>query len=259
MTIANFIIGQYLMPLGNEHFNTVVNYDIKRVVTPRNHEDNMVVQSNMGDEVSKSNIVLYAREYDPVDHRLKNVTVQGFGSSGQLSWFASADWAEYIDANWILHDGNGYEIAFDQKIVRNIRFDKQTVVGEGKQQIKAVIDKNFDELTLEQLRQKTDLFKREGRLEYRVLETELYGRTAISFACLIVALIGPPLALRSSRGGSSAGIGAAFGVTLVYFGLYYTGAALSKSGKISAIAAAVIPDVVGLTTGILLTLRANRK
>jgi lipopolysaccharide export system permease protein len=72
------------------------------------------------------------------------------------------------------------------------------------------------------------------RAELRMLEysVEVHKKFAISLACLIFALLGPPIALRFPRGG----IGMTIGVSLGVFALYYVGLIagepLGDSGKV---------------------------
>ncbi len=59
------------------------------------------------------------------------------------------------------------------------------------------------------------------RAESRMAEyaVEIHKKFAISIACLIFALLGPPIALRFPRGG----VGLTLGVSLVVFSVYYVG------------------------------------
>jgi lipopolysaccharide export system permease protein len=49
------------------------------------------------------------------------------------------------------------------------------------------------------------------------LAVEIQKKFALSFACLVFVLFGPPIALRFPRGG----VGVTIGVSIVVFGLYY--------------------------------------
>jgi lipopolysaccharide export system permease protein len=50
-------------------------------------------------------------------------------------------------------------------------------------------------------------------------EVEIHKKFAISLACLVFALLGPPIALRFPRGG----VGLTIGVSLAVFAIYYIG------------------------------------
>lgn len=92
------------------------------------------------------------------------------------------------------------------------------------------------------------------RAELRMLEyaVEIHKKFAISFACLIFALLGPPIALRFPRGG----VGLTIGVSLGVFGLYYVGLIagepLGDSGKVPpAIAMWATNALIGLVAVVL--------
>jgi lipopolysaccharide export system permease protein len=87
------------------------------------------------------------------------------------------------------------------------------------------------------------------------LSVEIQKKFALSFACLVFVLFGPPIALRFPRGG----VGVTIGVSIVVFGLYYIclmgGEALADKGKLPAIVAMWIANVIFALVGILLAWR----
>lgn len=77
--------------------------------------------------------------------------------------------------------------------------------------------RSADALSIEQRTLLLELERAEARMaEYAV---EIHKKFAISVACLIFALLGPPIALRFPRGG----VGLTIGVSLGVFALYYVG------------------------------------
>jgi lipopolysaccharide export system permease protein len=84
------------------------------------------------------------------------------------------------------------------------------------------------------------------------LSVEIQKKFALSFACLVFVLFGPPIALRFPRGG----VGVTIGVSIVVFGLYYVclmgGEALADKGRLPAIVAMWIANVLFAIVGIAL-------
>jgi lipopolysaccharide export system permease protein len=76
------------------------------------------------------------------------------------------------------------------------------------------------------------------------LAVEIHKKFALSFACLVFVLFGPPIALRFPRGG----VGVTIGVSIVVFGLYYVclmgGEALADKGRLPAYVAMWIANVI---------------
>jgi len=89
------------------------------------------------------------------------------------------------------------------------------------------------------------------------LAVEIHKKFALSFACLVFVLFGPPIALRFPRGG----VGVTLGVSIVVFGLYYiclmAGEALADKGKLPAFVAMWIANAIFTVAGILLLWRVE--
>lgn len=89
------------------------------------------------------------------------------------------------------------------------------------------------------------------------LSVEIHKKFALSFACLVFVLFGPPIALRFPRGG----VGVTIGVSIVVFGLYYIclmgGEALADKGRLPAFIAMWIANVIFGLAGIALLWRVE--
>ncbi|MEP6779185.1 MAG: LptF/LptG family permease [Gemmatimonadaceae bacterium] len=90
------------------------------------------------------------------------------------------------------------------------------------------------------------------------LAVEVQKKFALSFACLVFVLFGPPIALRFPRGG----VGATLGISLIVFGLYYVclsaGETLADDGKLPPWVAMWIANVIFTIVGLLLLLRIEK-
>jgi lipopolysaccharide export system permease protein len=89
------------------------------------------------------------------------------------------------------------------------------------------------------------------------LAVEIHKKFALSFACLVFVLFGPPIALRFPRGG----VGVTLGVSIVVFGLYYIclmgGEALADKGRVPAYVAMWVANVIFAIVGIALLWRVE--
>lgn len=89
------------------------------------------------------------------------------------------------------------------------------------------------------------------------LAVEIQKKFALSFACFVFVLFGPPIALRFPRGG----VGVTIGVSIVVFGLYYVclmgGEALADKGRLPAYVAMWIANVIFTLAGIILLWRVE--
>ncbi len=95
-------------------------------------------------------------------------------------------------------------------------------------------------------------------LEITRWNTRLQQRYALPFSCLIFALIGAPLGLRSHRSSSAVGLGVSLMVIFCYYFVAIYLATFSDSGRVSPMMAAWTPNILGGVFGIYLLWRANR-
>ncbi|MEN9509219.1 MAG: hypothetical protein RLZZ621_1782 [Gemmatimonadota bacterium] len=89
------------------------------------------------------------------------------------------------------------------------------------------------------------------------LAVEIHKKFALSFACLVFVLFGPPIALRFPRGG----VGVTIGVSIVVFGLYYiclmAGEALADKGRLPASLAMWLANGIFAIAGLVLFFRVE--
>ena len=89
------------------------------------------------------------------------------------------------------------------------------------------------------------------------LTVEIHKKFALSFACFVFVLFGPPIALRFPRGG----VGATIGVSIGVFGLYYVclmgGEALADKGMVPASIAMWIANAIFTLAGVVLLWRVE--
>jgi lipopolysaccharide export system permease protein len=88
---------------------------------------------------------------------------------------------------------------------------------------------------------------------------EIWKKWALSFACLIFALVGVPLALRFPRGGMGLVIGAGLGLFSLYYSALFGGEALGKRGMISPFWSMWAPNVVLLVAALIGIRRVSRE
>jgi lipopolysaccharide export system permease protein len=98
----------------------------------------------------------------------------------------------------------------------------------------------------------------EGLVQMSSYAVEVEKKFALSMACFVFVLFGPPIALRFPRGG----VGVTIGVSLVVFGAYYVclmaGEALGDKGRIPPFVAMWAANVIFTLAGLVLLLRVER-
>ncbi|NLC58450.1 MAG: YjgP/YjgQ family permease [Armatimonadetes bacterium] len=117
--------------------------------------------------------------------------------------------------------------------------------------------KRPDELTVSQLRE-VIASRRQSGMGVARYEVALHHRFSVPFAAVVFAVIGVPLGLRRQRTGSSLGLGISVLIIFVYYILWHWLGTMGKGGALDPLAAAWIPNVIGMVAGVTLMQRAPK-
>jgi lipopolysaccharide export system permease protein len=118
-----------------------------------------------------------------------------------------------------------------------------------------VNDQDPGEMTYPQLRTAIAAARVKGKRDYDA-ETELAGKFTVPFATMLFALLGVSLGLKPARGGHSERFGVSVALFFLYYSLMRVGETLAQRGKLNAIVAMSIPDIVFMVLAIWLFWRA---
>ena len=118
-----------------------------------------------------------------------------------------------------------------------------------------VNDQDPGEMTYPQLRTAIAAARVKGKRDYDA-ETELAGKFTVPFATMLFALLGVSLGLKPARGGHSERFGVSVALFFLYYSLMRVGETLAQRGKLNAIVAMSIPDIVFMVLAFWLFWRA---
>ena len=97
--------------------------------------------------------------------------------------------------------------------------------------------------------------RRKGGRNY-VAETELARRYTVPVASLLFAMLGVTLGIKPARGGQSERFGLSLGLFFAYYTLMRAGQTFAEGGKVNALVAMSLPDIVFAALAALLFYRA---
>ena len=104
-----------------------------------------------------------------------------------------------------------------------------------------------------------ELYERTKQANGKWYAIELNKRFAYPAACLVLMLVGVPLGMSSRRGGKSAGFVVTILLVFLYYILSYTGVALARQDKVSAIVGVWSVNVLFAVFGLLLLRQLSRR
>ncbi len=128
-----------------------------------------------------------------------------------------------------------YEVTHVAQVVLNL--DPQTVFPSGGPQ------KGDREMTIAELRQRIAMLAADGDPAFET-RMEIQKKFSIPVACLVFALMGLALGVSNRREGKLASFVLGIAVIFVYYAVMWPSQALAKAGKIPAVIAMWVPDIV---------------
>jgi len=94
--------------------------------------------------------------------------------------------------------------------------------------------------------------------EIRAHWVEIHKKFALPFACLVFALLGLPLGIKTGRAGRTGGFSIGLGIILLYYVLLTAGEKMAMDGRVPPILGIWGPDILLAAAAVLLFLRADR-
>lgn len=121
-------------------------------------------------------------------------------------------------------------------------------------------NKNPRQMNLAELVAYIDELQAKGLNEIAMRQNwiELWTKTSIPFASLVFVLIGAPLALQTSRQGTSIGIGLSVVIIFVYYIFFAAGKAFAKGGYVTPFIGVWLPNFIMGGVGLWLVYRARQ-
>ena len=252
VSVCSILFNEHVVPWANSAGNDVFYYEIEGN-TEMKSQDHIIVKEIMNDKIQR---LVYAREYRASDETLQGVTMQVFDDFGKVTHVENANFAEWRDGMWIMHEGMIYDISADDRTM-SMRFNQQILPVKASPRQIVREQKTPEELTMNELRAQIEIMKTQY-ISTNELETELYQRFTIPMASLIFALIGVPLGLQPTRNASSMGFALSVIIIFVYYAIMTLANAIAVSGMIAPMFAVWIPNIIGLIFGAILIYRASQ-
>jgi len=193
-------------------------------------------------------VIYHITLYDPTTKTLNGVTMYRFGEPFGLLERVDAEKARWTGTQWQFIQGLRQEL-LPGKEIRSEKFDLLILPITETPSDFSHIYRNPEEMTRAELKQYIEKLQREGYDpgSYRV---DLHAKTAYPLVCVILVMLGFPLAVRR-RGGAAvaAAVGFSIGAAFVYYVLFSLFLSLGHSGMLPPWPAAWLTNVLFLATG----------
>lgn len=231
----------WALPWGNQSYKVLV-YDIIK------NRANVDIKPNVFNRDFK-NLILLVKERQQ-DSSLKGVFIADTSRGGTPQIITSEEGVIFSNRETLkiqlkLDNGTIHQLSNERGDYQTLNFDRYDInlslPDTERLEKKALIGNR--EMSLSQIREKIVEMKKKG-WSTSGPEVELSKKFSIPFTCLLFAILGAPLGIKSSRSGKSGSFGITLGVIMVYYvGLILT-QNLGRIGKIHSYTSVWIPNII---------------
>ncbi|PLX18047.1 MAG: hypothetical protein C0601_05805 [Candidatus Muiribacterium halophilum] len=158
--------------------------------------------------------------------------------------------------SWIFSQGKIYDFGNTGQNYRRMDFNQMTTPVVIEKEINSTA-KNSSEMNFFELKKKIDMYEK-AKIDTKKLRYDLYMKTSLPLASLVFILIGAPLALAPVKTGKSIGMGLSILIIFLYYIFISVGKVLGTNGKIDPFLGAWLPNLVFITLGVILVIKARR-
>jgi lipopolysaccharide export system permease protein len=243
-TLPLLILGA-LLSLGSFTFEDRVVIDTYRQKNELSRQllrENRSLSRSRPTVMDQNNTVIYHAEYyNNNNQTLSDLTIVERNDEGRMIRRIDADWAEWIDLSWTLHDVRIYQWIYDSGEVIQ---DNRTVYRD--ERLTAPpdnfrkSDKEVEEMPLAEAREWIDSLIRSG-LPYREILTNYYKRFSFSLTPFIVVLISAALGGRFKKNILLMSLLTSLSVSVLYYVFQMITAIMANHGYITPLAGAWTP------------------
>jgi len=209
-------------------------------------------QSNVTVTSPDQRVVYQADYYNDAEKRLTALTVVVRNAELDLASRVDAQWAEWKDSRWILHDCRVFRWDPAAKLLSEEKRDSydSLLFTEPPDTFKK-LSRNIEEMDIAESERYVATIRRAG-LPYRAALTDYYRK--FSFACtpLIVALIASSLGSTFKKNILLMSLLSALVISVVYYVAQMVASLLSKNGFLPPLAGAWTPFTLFLVLGFML-------
>jgi lipopolysaccharide export system permease protein len=249
LSLITALVNEAVVPAANRRAE-----DIVRAATQRTGgagEDQVLMKDMSGGEVIR---VVYAERLNAATGEMVRPTITWF-RQGKPAVLTVAERAQWEGSDWKLFNVVNYLLEADQPA----SVSSKTSVARFPTSPQQILQQSRkpEEMTYRELRDyiRYALLQRRPTID---LELTLHQKLSIPFACLVFALIAPPLGMRSHRGSSAIGMGIAVLIGFGYYVIWHYLAVVAQQGAITPFWAAWLPNIVGGVIGLCLVLAVHK-
>lgn len=249
---TTFYLNEYAVPRSNTLYQKILIDALAKENTVPLQKEHLFLKEFEGGELRR---FFYARRFEGKNLRLVGVLDQEF-NSGQLRQTILAREGYFLKGLWFFKDGTLHNFDSSGVLTETLHFNeyKMKLASTPKQMLSE--SKEPEQMTIKDLKKEAANLQKQGQ-DTTELMVQYHLRYAIPAACVIFALVGAPLGIRSQRAPSSIQVG---GSSLIIFAYYVVLFVSSNTGAriFSPWLSAWLANLLFAAAGMGLVVRASR-
>ena len=252
------IIAALLTLFLNEMVVPKANYQAKNIMLWAIIQKNMPKQKNnfVYKDLGKNNFLRRLFYIDKYENNTMYGVILIDLTNPKTTKIIQADEVKYKPDMWEFHKGTAYTVSTNGKLTNTSSFDNIILEDPIKLDLKrsTLKSKELNYFQLAQIIQ--DNNKKHIKTPINLI-VQWHEKFSIPFACILVALIGMPLAISPPRSKFNRGFGFSVIALFLYYLLKATSTALGEIGLLDPFIAAWLPNIIVLVLGLYLLHRKN--
>jgi len=249
VSLATLAMNEFMVAPANRRAEEIVTAATER--TGRAGEKRILIKDMSGDQTTR---IIYAERLNVATGEMVRPAIIWF-EKGEPVWVTVARRGKWEGNRWQFFDGANYPLTSEREV--RASFDSLRAELPTSPTEMARRTRSPEEMTYRELREHIRYLLRHHQ-PAADLRLALQHKLSIPFACLVFALLAPPLGMRSHRGSSSLGMGIAILIGFAYYVIWNCLKLVAEQGSFPPFWAAWLPNIVIAMVGMGLILRVRR-
>lgn len=238
VSVVAFLMSEVLVPIGAKGVQQVMTKELMAARPTLLQQGVFIKIPNVGDDQ-----VLYIDQLEGKEGLMEGVVIQRL-QGGRLVGITTARQGLWKNGTWQLSDGAVYDVNAEGLVVTRLTFESQVLALNLSPTQLAKSTQDPDDLSARALYDHIKVIQAQGR-PVNELWVDFHLKFALPLSCIFMALVGATVGARGHRrGGASVGFGQSVLIVFVYYLVMTLGRSLGGAGKMPALLAAWLPNLL---------------
>ena len=244
ISLLTFLANEYIVPFANKRGEYIRRVNIQKTGLRTHAQRNKIWYR------SENNTIWQITHYDPSSEKMRGVTLYRMDRQNRLTQRIDADEVVWLPAkkHWEFHKGVIHDFAGEGKIKQQTFKKKIWGLTEKPEDFQKA-GRNPETMNYQELGRYIENLRKSGANPTRYV-VDMWAKISAPFISFVLAVVGVPFSIRSSRsGGVALGVAIAIGIGAIYLVLFHASLSFGHAGRLPPVLAAWGPNAIFLAGG----------